>query len=74
MKKNPCNCPAYPFPHRQGGGKCNLPSTCDFMSDLMCLDWEEGECEYVDDCPLVRWIADNQQVEAAYDTLQEKYL
>jgi len=21
-KENTCNCPAYPFPHREGGGAC----------------------------------------------------
>lgn len=23
---NPCNCGAYTFPHRQGGGDCELPT------------------------------------------------
>lgn len=30
MKKKQvtCWCDAYPFPHRQGGGKCEMPEYC----------------------------------------------
>jgi len=56
MKKQPCNCPAYDFPHRQGGGRCDLPDTCDFMFSLECTDPEGGYCDYADDCPLLNAI------------------
>ena len=52
-KQKHCECPAYPFKHRQGGGKCNLPDFCDFMEPLQCLT-EDCDCEYIDDCPLVQ--------------------
>jgi len=26
MKTKTCHCGAYPFPHRQGGGRCEAPS------------------------------------------------
>ena len=40
-----CNCPAYPFPHRPGGGKCQAPKE----GQLVCEDCH-GACEgtYVD--------------------------
>lgn len=28
----PCNCSAYPFPHRPGGGACNV----EFLTDPVC--------------------------------------
>lgn len=41
-----CNCDAYPFPHREGGGDCNMPDWCGVHS----RSWEdcaiEGVCEY----------------------------
>ena len=36
-----CRCPAYPFPHRQGGGRCTLPVVCYFY----CFD-----CDEFDNC------------------------
>lgn len=40
MKKNQitCRCDAYPFPHRQGGGDCEMPEFCGERS------------HYIDDC------------------------
>ena len=40
-----CNCTAYPFPHRPGGGKCQASKD----AHLMCEDCR-GSCEgtYVD--------------------------
>lgn len=48
-----CRCPAYPFPHRQGGGDCELPKSCSVMDDYRCLDGEDNECPFCDDCPLM---------------------
>jgi hypothetical protein len=28
MAQKTCNCDAYPFPHRKGGGKCNEDLVC----------------------------------------------
>ena len=48
-----CNCPAYPFPHRQGGGKCNLPDYCDFQEEHDCLELGYNDCPYQDECPIM---------------------
>ena len=29
MQAQPCPCTAYPFPHREGGGKCRGEGVCD---------------------------------------------
>lgn len=47
-----CNCPAYAFPHRQGGGKCTLPEHCELYDD----DWCDDDCEFVDKCPIIQEI------------------
>ena len=46
-----CNCPAYAFPHRQGGGDCDMPGNCEQMNEL---GWEDacGECGMDDYCPI----------------------
>lgn len=28
MTQITCTCRAYPFPHREGGGKCEMPDWC----------------------------------------------
>ena len=61
-----CNCPAYSFPHRQSGGKCNLPSTCDYTEATYCLDPEDCECTYCDECPLMDYIHERR-----YDPREE---
>ena len=44
-----CRCPAYPFPHRQGSGKCTMPNYCAALHDD---DWEScGYCRMDDRCP-----------------------
>jgi len=50
-----CNCPAYKFPHRQGGGKCVMPDYCIQIEidDSICT----YECIYFDNktCPRIDW-------------------
>jgi hypothetical protein len=38
-----CRCPAYPFPHREGGGQCEMPDWCGEISRdwADCLTWDE---------------------------------
>ena len=48
-----CNCPAYSFPHRQGGGACGLPDYCDLRDTWFCSDDEDNECWFVDECPII---------------------
>jgi len=35
---DPCYCPAYPFPHRPGGGKCQATGEAWCPSCLVVLD------------------------------------
>ena len=33
-----CNCSAYPFPHRPGGGKCLYKQVYDYLHDRYSFD------------------------------------
>ena len=47
-----CRCPAYPFPHRMSGGKCEMPCCCPGM-DYDPIGFEGcGDCEMDDRCLL----------------------
>lgn len=48
MSKHTCYCLAYPFPHRQSGGQCELPNYCqDFLTRCYeCL--KDGDCTVQD--------------------------
>lgn len=48
----PCNCPAYKFPHRAGGGKClvgtgvNVCSECGNECDVVTVDEGVGSFDF----------------------------
>jgi hypothetical protein len=46
----PCNCVAYPFPHRAGGGDCGDPGpeprSCDECPGLRVGDYGYRICEH----------------------------
>lgn len=45
MNSMPCYCPAYPFPHRPGGGKCQATGEVQCPNCCVVLDDEQ-----------VRWV------------------
>ena len=49
-KQITCRCPVYDFPHRQGGGKCKMPTDCETANELG-FNETCGWCEMDDNCP-----------------------
>ena len=48
-----CACPTYPFPHKEGGGKCEMP---DFCGQLWGSNYEDCFFLYLDKpCPHHDW-------------------
>ena len=47
-KQITCRCPAYNFPHREGGGKCEMPEHCIAVEGEGFA--ECGYCEMDDKC------------------------
>lgn len=65
VKPKPCRCFAYPFPHRKGGGKCQIHAMQavvvergGWIDDEAAADWlydysdnvERAANEYMEDC------------------------
>lgn len=53
-KQVTCRCPAYPFHHRMGGGKCTMPDYCvEIDNNPDCY----LDCPYFQDqtCPRIDW-------------------
>lgn len=72
-KQITCRCLAYPFPHRQGGGRCSIPDWCIVADET---NWECVEtCPLEDsrDCPRIEYEDETESI-YPYDTLEEKYL
>jgi hypothetical protein len=71
-KQITCRCPAYDFPHRQGGGECTMPDDCPPANEIgfkeVC-----GWCEMDDNCVYqekYRWCHYDPREEAL--TVQER--
>lgn len=59
-KQYTCRCPAYDFPHRFGGGRCNGLHLCEPSSVCQMCHLNNGGCEVVKgqehprECPQVQ--------------------
>ena len=56
----PCYCPAYPFPHRPGGGKCRATGDAECPSCLVVLD--DDQTGAVQTAPATRYMPDEYAV------------
>ena len=50
-----CYCLAYPFPHREGGGKCSVPDYCHVCDDTEGQCFHECKLAETKECPRIEW-------------------
>lgn len=68
MPNKICRCPTYNFPHREGGGKCELPGACSVQDEHDCPG-AYNTCPYQEDCLLLQEIYENQPVRDDHPSL-----